>query len=615
MFGLGVGEILTGLLIFKSVATVAWEEYKKGQQAFLKIRGQAQAQTAKNLSDALGKLVARGKNKGIDSYELYRNLEKLLPLLCRDASLRRVKDQVYNLSRKIVQAQFSALSRGVDEIERDYPWNLRMSLLWDPECAEVFEATKGEMEFNVRTMVEKLADQRNLLESSLEGEILWSPHLFRLPVPKARVDAEQVFRNSVEGIFDKAKKLHDTQRAFAVALLEADAFSLSYDSTDRTRRTSSIRAEADRLLDKLRVLSMPDRSDDLGNRIVVVRPPKDGWSSDPKLTIRWQKATYFLVLLMDRFGLSRTLDHRKREIDALFDAVGATDAEREEIESRIRVLYGAIHRRWLEDDWRKQVKHDAFWGQDSARPSPFCDYLVSGWRKATSKRRKLFLQHYDLFQFKSPRQLTEEGVLGLVQTMEAHEDKVFVRTSRLNSELQEILNRAVNNERHGKFDAAIADLKSLLRRVSEASGPNAVDYADETLSMIHCYLACIYASRGEHLEEAVKLAKHALEIQDSLLARLALGWSYHRQGEVAAIEELEVAKSAATRAGSGLLPLVHLVLGDAYRDAERHQDAEEAWREGWELADDPAWKDQAELTPFEVKERANLRRELGERLG
>lgn len=592
MFGLGYGEFLTGLLLVKAGVTFLWQEYQKGQQAFLKILGRSQTQAAKNLSDALGKLVARGKNKGIDSYELYRNLEKLLPLLCLDASHQYVSDRLRNLSsnirsqwvEKVLEEQDSIFAVmmftkhlfGGDMmpfgIGRSLNGAMNRLFRWDPEYAEVFESTK----------VDFKGPKADMDMEAVE-EMKHPMFPYQLAAKKDRARVEPAFRKLVEGNIGLAKAIHDTQREFAAALRESDALHSSYNPTHHAKANRKAR-EAEGLREKLVKLS-------------------DGFTFKGLSLMRDSIGAYCLALLVCRFKTDRALG-RKTEIAALFDAVGATGAEREEIESHIGSLYGAVRRCWLKDDWIETTRLNY---------SPFSGF--HGWRKAASKCQVRFLEHYDLFQLKSPRQLTEESVLGIVQTMEGHEDKVFVRESRLNSELQQIYNRAVNNERHGKFDAAIADLKSLLHRVSEASVPNAVDYPDETLSAIHCYLACIYANRGEHLEEAVKLAKHALEIQDSLLARLALGWSYHRQGEVAAIEELEVAKSAATRAGSGLLPLVHLVLGDAYRDAERHQDAEEAWREGWELADDPAWKDQAELTPFEVKERANLQKELGERLG
>ena len=604
MLGLGGGEILAGLLLLKAGVTFLWQEYQKGQQAFLKILGQAQTKTAQNLSDALGELVARGKNKGIDSYELYRNLEKLLPLLCLDASHQRVEALVYSASLELLGRQKGAWVDKKRSLAKSDARQMKALLLWNPECAEVFEATKGNTELTVLD-VSKM--------EKFPGDLTAGLVSYLVPIPwgqsrsltrKARADAEQVFHNSVGGVFDWAKEIHDTQREFAAALCEAGALYQSYVPGDSGTAYRKWR-EAVKLRDKLLELSETNPQDR------IIRFKFDYYIPKNEVRDEWQKAAYPVLLLIARFRRSPVLDRRKREIDALFDAVGATDAEREEIKVRINSLYGAIHRRWSADGWIKRATDDVRYNA-----SPFFDYRFRGWRKATSKRRVLFLQHYDLFQFKSPRQLTEEGVLGLVQTMEAHEDTVFVRESRLNSELQQIYNRAVNNERHGKFDAAIADLKSLLHRVSEASGPNAVDYPDETLSAIHCYLACIYASRGEHLEEAVEFAERAMRIHDTWLTRLAIGWSYHQLGKVpAAIKALEAAKAEAMHAGSGLLPLVHLVLGDAYRDAERHQDAEEAWREGWELADDPAWKDQAELTPFEVKERADLRRKLGERLG
>ena len=589
----GFGEVISTVVVIKMVVTPFWNEYQKGQAAILKILQRSQMESVKNLSQALGELVARGKNKGIDSHELYRNLEKLLSLLCLDASHRRINWQLRHEIRRLS-------IRWKRHDLRDQEAKIEWFLLLDPECAEVFEATK----VNMGTVT--VTSQLNRLTSEL-SEWGWRWQNKSLPTATARRAVALVFRKSVEDLFNRATEIHATQRAFAAALCEHDSLCNSYEVTDSAGRAGVKSREAAELRDKLlRLRELPPALYGIWGGLA----PNDADFDYPVAEAEWSRGPYPQLLLVDRFGLSRA-EGREREIAALFDAVGATDAQRGDIESHINSLYGTVRRRWLADGWIKTARSDSRYGWNDY--SPFFDFRFRGWRKAKSKRRVLFLEHYDLFQLKSPRQLTEEGVLGLVQTMEAHEDTVFVRESRLNSELQQIYNRAVENECHGKFKEAIADLKVLLRRVSE----RADIYPVEILSRIRSYLACIYASRGENLEEAVELARGTLEIQDvPPFTRLALGWSYHRQGKVvAAIEELEVAKSAAIRAGSGLLPLVHLVLGDAYRDAERHQDAQKAWRAGWQFADDPAWKKQARLTPFEVAERVRIRGDLGERLG
>ena len=616
-----------------------WSAYQREQQQFLQLLGKAKEDTAKKLSQALVELAARGKNRGLDNYELYRNLEKLLSLLCLDASHHRVADLVRDRSvdiiKKLRRARFKEklpiknTAYAVDQMQ--------LLLLWNPECAEVFEATKvdvGAAELRHRL----IASLHQVLQDKVEtaAELgLRVPHWIRHEARASSAfamrallmrDAQEAFRMSVEGVFNDAKEMHETQRELADALSDYNALLSSFRDIEHAKAASKW-SEVKELRNKLRVISVPFRFDAL---LQMVRQPK---ISKAKALVRSSTVVmapldlygrlrlgkhantvcefagdleYTLGLLTGRFGHSQVLERRKREIAALFDAVCATDAERDEIESYINMLHGAVYRRWKKDGWIKQISSN--W-----ELNPFSDRLFRGWRKATSKRRKLFLQHHATFQFKSPRQLIEEGVLGIVQTMETHEDNVFVRHTRLNRELEQIYDHVQENTRHGKFDAVIADLERLLGRVSE-KGKGEI-CPPEMSSQIHSYLAFIYAYRGEHLEEAVRLAKRAMSIHATWLTRLAIGWSYHQLGKVPeAIKALEAAKAAAMHAGSGLLPLVYRVLGDAYRDAGRDQDAEQAWQAGWELADDPEWKEQPGLTPFEVAERAGLRKALSENL-
>lgn len=585
---LGFGEAISILFVIKMVATPFWNEYKKRQVTILKILQRSQMESLRNLSQSLAELVACRKNEGIDSYELYRNLEKLLSLLCLNASHRRVSEQV-----RAGIHQMANLWKSQD-LEKSRA-NIKWFLLLDPECAEVFEATKVNM--GTATITSKL--------NRRDWGRRWKHR--NLPIAKVWRDVGRAFRKSVEGLFNRAKEVHATQRAFAAALCEHDSLLSSYEATDSSKAATKL-VEANELRCKLLRLSKLHLSD-LSGILEALGPKNEITTHEPlaKL-VEWQRGLYPGLLLVDRFGLS-IVKGREREIAALFDAVGATDAQRGEIESHINALYGAVHRRWLEDGWIKATRSDSAYESNDC--SPFFDFRFRGWRKEKSERRVLFLEHYDLFQLKSPRQLTEEGVLGIVQTMEREEDIVFVRESRLNRELEKIYNRAAENVRHGKSDEAIADFKILLRRASKGA-----DIPVDMLSQIRLHLAYLYADCGENLEEAVGLARRTLEIQDTLFTRLVLGWIYYQQGKVVeAIEELECVKAARRDLVLVFLPLVHLVLGDAYRDAERHQDAEQAWQAGWELANDPEWTEQKGLTPFEVAERVGLRKALSERLG
>lgn len=600
--------------------------YKRSQQKFVTLVGQKREQAAEKLYKALGELVARGKNRGLDSYELYRNLEALLSLLCLDVCHQHVAPEVRDLSTKIGRKQHRAMRRGKHKIGVDSAGELRLRLLWNPDYAEVFKATK------VYSEKRDTAPSRTTVAKHLK-ELSWV-EMGKIP---NIVEAQRAFRESVEGIFDRAKEMHETQKKLAEAFQD---YALWLDDHESLREESdpdevaisdevlsSKQVEVAELLDKLRELSVPDKPGsptgrpELGNvdDVAVLSVERTNKGRQER---QWHEAAYPLLLLINRFEVRRPLP-RKREIAELFKAVGATDADRKEIERHIGVLYRAIRTRWSKDGWIEQVKRDVFptrrrrklsrLSRRTKRPTPFSEFLTRGWGNEKKQRRFLFTTHYSTFELKGPKQLTEEGVLGMVQTMEDQEDKIFVRTFRLNRETQEIYDRVQENTRHGKFDAVIADLQTLVSRVSgKGKGKT---YPPEMVSQICSYLAFLYAYRGEHLEEAVQLAQRARKIHDKWLTRLAIGWCYHQQGKVRkAVKELEVAKSAASHAGSGLLPLVHLVLGDACRDAKWNRKAQQAWQAGRELADDLAWKEQPGLTPFEVDERAGLQKKLSERL-
>ena len=648
----GIGEAVSAVIIGNMVCRPILSEIQKREQQFLQLLGGAQTSAALNLSQALGKLAAQGMNNGIDSHQLFRNLEKLLRLLCLNACHRRVWTDLGHLCWKLINEQTRALTKAKFHIYGTDVDKIRMLLLWDPDVHEVFEATKTDAE-QVYPLPHKKWGPETL------ERIRSNPTFLRIgDTYKEPLDFQQFHedvRSSVEGIFDRAKKIHETQRALADALSRQNALLQSFDLTDEGKAHRKAE-EANKLRRKLQSLASSDvyvSPDDIrASRLF----PKRGTVSDIavmavnpggdlehrprqksrlrkdsiqkyRFNDRWECAQLRLALLAGRIEAREARIQRRKDIDALFDAIGATDDERGEIESHINSLYGVIYQRWSKDGW---IKHrnkgfvfsmpnwDNWADRGFMKPinegHAFSDTRFRGW-KPKSKRHRLFLNHYAEFQFISPRQLTENGVLAAVQTMESQEDAVFTRTSRLNRELQDIFDRVCENENHGKFDEAIADLNILLHRLSETSGPNAVDYPPEIVSAIHSYLAYCYAFRGEHLEKAVQSAKEAMRIQNTFLALLILGWCYQQQGKVPeAIEALEAAKEPTMQAGSALLPLLHRVLGDAYRDAEQHQQAEQEWQAGWERAEDPEWKAQDGLTAFERTERAVLRTELAQRL-
>lgn len=655
-----VGPALTAFLLAKSfIWTPLWQAYQKQQQAFLQLLGEAHTHAAQQLCNALQNLVESGMNKGIDSYQLFRNLEKLIPLLCLDTCHHHVMNQVTAASSELLRMQACAMSARTSKILKAHVLltDLARLLLGNPDVAEVFEETKVEIRqvsrlpseswiretYQNPKILEILLELSNFDPTARDRSDHHNPHKV-IPSSHFYEDVHQ----SLEGIFAMANEIHETQRKLAAALSKHNTLLQSYDDTEHAKAADNW-VEAERLRNKLLELShlshmYCDPFRDYTNRDIAKRAKRgtiphiavdivsDGVvvDEDPILkqrvgTVRfvyheevltkhavdrWKRAMFRLLLLIGRIEARAARIQRRKDIAALFDAVGATDTKREEIESHIRNLYGAIHRRWKADGWIKILNPSTHYYK-----SPFADHRFGGWKKPTRKRRRLFMAHYNTFQFKSPRELTKEGTLAAVQMMETNEDALFTRTSRLNHELQDILDHAAENERHGKFDEAIADLKILLHRMSETEGINKVDYPPKAVSTIYSYLAYCYAFRGEHLEEAVQLAKDAMTIHDAWLPHLILGWCYHQQGKVsAAIEALEAAKEPATKEGSALLPLLHQVLGDAYRDAEKHPQAKQEWQWGWNRANDPNWKEQDKLTPFELEERAALHKELAERL-
>ena len=159
-------------------------------------------------------------------------------------------------------------------------------------------------------------------------------------------------------------------------------------------------------------------------------------------------------------------------------------------------------------------------------------------------------------------------------------------------------------KRTGNFDAAIDEYQIAL-----ALAP------DNAEGLYH--LAHIYAKRGQNLEEAVQFAQRALQLFPQTethyiaCARQVLGWLYLQQGEAEKafneLADLELHKYPSL--------IFYLVLGDAAKAAERHQDAEQAWNTGWQLANTPQWTNRPGATPFEAQEEEAHRTELAERLG
>lgn len=464
-------------------------------------------------------------------------------------------------------------------------------------------------------------------------------------------------RSSVEHLFHYAKQRHKTQRQLADALKASDALRQSYNSDDY-RKADAKRDEADalrkKLIDYYKKEQVSHNRGIINDILIACRittdnlnnPPRDGWGGlGKKLTYqqvlhrKWDCAQLSIALLAGRVIASEAYDQRWEDIRARFDAVGATEAQRDAIKSCIDSLYGAVQRRWKEDPWIKRRDEDDWLSSHNASiDNAFRHRKFAGWKKATSKRRQLFLGHHDTFQFKSPRQYTEEAILYLIEKMELQSDTSFVRDERRTKELNDILETAQDQLNAGNFDAALTEYQNANRHAPNnaqvlcaiafvhkrtgnfdaaiAEYQNANRLApDDTPPLFH--LAHIYAMQGEHLQEAVTLMQRALSLfqeTDTLniaCARQILGWLHLQQGEAEkALGELE--DPAHQQFAS---PLFYLVLGDAYKATEQHEPAERAWQTGWQLANTPDRTDRAGATPFEADQRAAQRADLGERLG
>ena len=436
---------------------------------------------------------------------------------------------------------------------------------------------------------------------------------------------------SVEYLFNGVKLIHYMQGKLAEALLDSEGLSTSSHPVDSAKRQGK-EAEANELIRRLgKTVKIVE--DSVENFVATsmsqshvcgpVRyvpflpryaPPRHiGEALSGRLEVSetdkirqrnadaewWSRGMLCLGLLAGRFNAFPAEEERREEIAKLFNAVGATDAQREDIESWVRSFHGVVHELWSEDAWIKNFSDST---SDSTRDNPFRFWDIESIRNRNLSR---FLDHFNSFQFKSPRQIIEEAVLGLVQTMEEERDKVLVRDEKLEREFNKILARAVKNTGDRKIDEAIADYQTLRRRAPKNVG-------------VLYNLAYLYAWRGENLGEAVECAQDALEIGGIPSTRQVLGWLYYQQGKVVeAIEELEGSTSAEAIAENRELrnARAFLVLGDAYRDAGRHRDAKRAWSRAWRITSEPAWKDRKELTKFQVADREEIRTELNKRFG
>ena len=679
-------------------------DHKARQAAIFNVLKGSEQKSLEDLTEAIGGLAAQEKLNRPVSPRFIKNLEELLSLSCLDACHPRVAEQVYDASADIIERQDRAVREDRLRIKNALraTGEMRLALLWDPECTEIFEATKADAEptwtppsesgiflFDLTKVMAELRSDSHLrtrpnpvqarlrplrddattlagfvvIDRSEEegGEFvsIWDPECATVS-EATTMDAKQAYlqfneevRHSVESLFDRAKEIHETQRQLADALREHDKLLQSYNRADQEKAVRKW-GEVTELREKLVALSKPDTFNSSANEytpesgtiadIVVASVPREDLSLNVfthyepshQFESRWKRAALRLVLLMGRFQAQPAVEHRQEQIAALFDAVGATPEQRDEIQSCINSLYGAIRRRWEDDPWIKKMSEDVRY-DSGADYSPFSDRKFGGWKKEKNKRRRLFLAHYDKFQFKSPRQFTEEALIQLVEKMELKTDKYFVRDTRREQTVRELLERAEAYMQAGNSDAALAECQnakdhapdsalvlSALGYVHRRTGnfdtavaeyQNANRLAPDETSPLFS-LAYIYAMRGENLQEAVALIQRALplfpqtEQHNIACARQVLGWLYLQQGEA----EKALGELADPALQQFATPIFYLVLGDACKAAEQHQAAEQAWQAGLELAN-TKWTHRPGATPFEAREYETQRTQLRERLG
>ena len=727
----GAQPYITGFILLNMGNNFHRNLQAAAETTIFKTLKRAEQKSIEDLLDIFGELAAQEKQNRPVSPQFIEDLEELTTLLCLDACHHRVAEQVYDESAEKYNRQARAIKNDKTSTGSQRS-DMRQLLLWDPECAEVFEATKVaeylkpkapwkppyesgmflidpiQLELALRSRERSygkplgnplLPFQKRLgkhgsdtaiyggfvvIERSEEigGEFvsIWDPECYTdseattMDAKQAYLQFNEEMRHSVESLFNRAKELHETQRQLADALRAHDTLLKSYNREDQEEADRKWE-EVLKLRHTLVALSQPDAARDSHKKyhpesgtiphIAVCEVPwKDetfGWTGIKnriKFESRWKRASFRLVLLMGRFQAKPAVENRLKQIATLFKAVGATVAQRDAIKSCINTLYGALHRRWEEDPWIQKMSDDVTSGyrwNEGLDYSPFADRKFGGWKKVTSKRRVLFLDHHDTFQFKSPRQLTEEALHLLIEKMELKSDTYFVRDERRTKELHDILEKAQDQFNAGNLDAALTEYQnadhhapnnamvlSQIAYVQKRTGNLDAAIAnyqkanrlapDDTPPLFH--LAHIYAIQGENLQEAVTLMQRALplltaqhnrtletesgniqkhnsEKLDISCARQILGWLHLQQGEAEkALSELENPEHQQFAS-----PLFYLVLGDAYKANAQPQEAEHAWQTGWQLANTDDWTDRASATPFEADQHAAQRADLGERLG
>jgi tetratricopeptide (TPR) repeat protein len=149
------------------------------------------------------------------------------------------------------------------------------------------------------------------------------------------------------------------------------------------------------------------------------------------------------------------------------------------------------------------------------------------------------------------------------------------------------------HDRAGDRDRALTQMRAVLE--VKPDHPEALNY-----------LGYAYAERGERLDEAERMIREALRQEPANAAFLdSLGWVLFKKGDLAgAVELLE---QAVARAGADPAVLDHL--GDAYRSAQRHDDARGAYRRALEAGSERLEEDPS-IDP--VAFRASLQRKLAE---
>ena len=512
------------------------------------------------------------------------------------------------------------------------------------------------------------------IQSSLGGAIKMPDNILAGRVGIKRF--HESLRQSVEYFFNHVKEIHETQKQLVTALRKRRVVNQSYDDEESRASRAAYLDEATVLRRKLSIAVWAARhtmSDFVKSSVGEEGEfPLYSTRPDPSSPIifgihvrvptgwififrnRWDEAMLHLGLLAGRIEAIPAVECRQEKIAELFKAIGATDAQNKDIQQWIRSYYEATYELWLEDDWIQTVMKPRSY--TSQWDNPFAlgqDDTDSDW--FDKKQHQLLLNHNRSFQLQSPMQLTKQTALTLMKTQEDAVLKIFTENLQNMQEIDDINSRAQNHTLTGNFDAALADYEkakdlwpdnaavlcalghyySRLGRFNEAITEFQTAAAlvakgsapEDAPSLLN--LAIIYAKQKENLEEAVKLTRRALALFEEFpmtatlhnleCTRQILGWLYHQLGEVdKAIEELEAAETAIVKNPKAALgtPHFYLVLGDAYKAAERYPEARKYWKRGWQLANRPEWTTKMQgTTPFEADEDKAHRTELGERLG